>query len=87
MAEKPKQYRFVGSHADMLASGRPVEPGEFVDLTDEEVRETHNEMLIADGNLIGVGDDAEHQQKLATTRVKRRSTVDDEATDETEEES
>jgi hypothetical protein len=35
VADSTQQYRFVGSHADTLANGRPVEPGEFVELTDE----------------------------------------------------
>lgn len=73
VADSTKKYRFVGSHAETLANGRPVEPGEFVDLTDEDVREAHNEMLIADGNLIGIEDPAEHQAKLASNRVKSRS--------------
>lgn len=78
MASETKQYRFVGSHADMLANGRPVEPGEFVDLTDDEVREDHNEMLIADGNLIGTDEASEHQANLADRRVDRRlSAVED----------
>jgi hypothetical protein len=47
-----KRYRFVGSHADQLASGRPIAPGEFVDLTAEEAKDPYNAMLIADGNLV-----------------------------------
>lgn len=85
VAKNTKQYRFVGSHADMLASGRPVEPGEFVDLTDDEVRETHNEMLIADSNLIGVEKESEHQATLAERRVERRASGAEEQNDPGEE--
>lgn len=74
MSEDTKQYRFVGDHADNLASGRPIEPGEFVDLTDAEVRDPFNEALITDGALIGTEPEAEHQVKLADARVSRRQT-------------
>jgi len=70
-----KRYRFIGEHADTLADGRPVEPGEFVELSDEDLRERHNEMLVNDGNLIGAEDDVEHQADLADRRVKRRTTA------------
>lgn len=70
--EKTRQYRFVGSHADVLPNGRPIGPGEYVDLTDEEVRDPYYEMLLADGNLIGTEEQAEHEQSLAERRVARR---------------
>jgi hypothetical protein len=44
------EYRFVGSHADALANGRPVEPGEVVKLSDEETKD--NQTLIDGGVLI-----------------------------------
>lgn len=72
MTDETRRYRFVGDHADQLANGRPVEPGEFVELTDDDIRESYNEMLVADGNLIGVESDAEHQANLAERRVDRR---------------
>lgn len=46
------RYRYVGDHADTLASGSPVGPGDFVELTDEDSEEAHNKMLIDDGKLI-----------------------------------
>lgn len=49
---KSLPYRYVGEHADTLASGRPVGFGDLVKLTDAEVREPHNEMLIAEERLI-----------------------------------
>jgi hypothetical protein len=43
------KYRHVGRHADTLATGAPIGPGEFVDLTDQESKD---EPLIEDGTLI-----------------------------------
>lgn len=66
------QYRFVGSHADTLHNGRPVEPGEFVELTEDDLRDPYIEMLAHDENLIGTDEAGEHQVKLAVNRVERR---------------
>ncbi len=66
------KYRFIGSHADSLDSGQPIEPGQFVELDDDEIRLPHNEALAADGFLIGVEEEAEHEQKLASRRSSTR---------------
>jgi hypothetical protein len=47
----------------MLASGRPLEPGGFVDLTTEEVEAPHNAMLVSDGNLIDVSGSAKTEEE------------------------
>lgn len=49
-----KSYRYIGEHAENLASGRPLEPGEFVDLTDEQLGESYNTHLLNEGLLIPV---------------------------------
>lgn len=77
------QYRYVGRNPDVLDGGRPVGPGDLIELTDDEVRLPHNESIAAAGHLIGVDSDAEHQQKLASTRLSRR----EKSTDKTEEDS
>lgn len=71
------QYRFVGDHAEVLANGRPVEPGEFVDLTEDELRDPFYEDLIHNGNLIGTDEGGEHQVSLANRRVERRINNED----------
>jgi hypothetical protein len=43
------EYRFVGSHADHLANGRPVAPGDFVTLSEGEVDD--NKRLVDEGQL------------------------------------
>lgn len=43
------KYRHVGRHADTLATGAPIGPGEFVTLTDAQAKE---EPLIEQGILI-----------------------------------
>lgn len=60
------RFRFVGDHADTLASGSPVGPGDYVELTDEESAETHNKMLIDDGKLLEAAE--EQQQSTKTSR-------------------
>jgi TATA-box binding protein (TBP) (component of TFIID and TFIIIB) len=49
------KFRFVGSHAEDLASGQIVAPGEFINLSADEVDDPHNATLIADGKLLGTG--------------------------------
>lgn len=68
MADETRRYRFVGSHADALASGRPVEPGEFVELTEEEVNDPYNQTLIKDENLFEV--EAVQQPKATDAATK-----------------
>jgi hypothetical protein len=68
------QYRFVGSHADQTDDGRPLFPGDFVELTDDQLHEPHVEQLAHDGMLLGINDEARHQLTLAHSRVQRRTT-------------
>jgi hypothetical protein len=71
-APKASSYRFIGNHAEILHDGRPVGVGDFVELTEEELRESHMEMLAHEGVLIGTDEASEHQVSLATRRVERR---------------
>jgi hypothetical protein len=68
------EYRFVGNHAQDLADGRMLAPGESVVLSEEDVRDPHNEALLADEVLIPVDEKqaAEHEARLAERRVARR---------------
>ncbi len=43
------KYRHVGRHADTLATGAPIGPGEYVMLTDAQA---DKEPLVKDGILI-----------------------------------
>jgi hypothetical protein len=44
------KYRYVGTYATTLATGQPVEPGEFVELDKDGVEQ--NDALISDNLLI-----------------------------------
>lgn len=44
-------YLFRGTHADTLASGRPIEPGEEIPEADVNVDDSHDAMLIKNGDL------------------------------------
>lgn len=46
------EYRNVSDHPEELAGGRTLEPGEFVDLSDEEAKDPYNAALISDGTLV-----------------------------------
>jgi hypothetical protein len=43
-------YKYIGPNAHTLNNGRPVEPGETVKLTKEEIEE--NQSLIDEGVLV-----------------------------------
>lgn len=75
MARGKKEFRFVGHHSEEDASGRTLEPGEFYKMTDDEIREPHNEQLILDGKLIPTDNKSEHEVDLAERREKRREEV------------
>jgi hypothetical protein len=64
------QYRYVATYAGTLASGQPVEPGEFVKLSEEEAEE--NEALLAEGHLVGTGEVSEAVAEKAERRVARQ---------------
>lgn len=65
------KYRYVGLHADTLDDGRPVAPGDFVTLSDEDALLPHNAMLLADGNLAATGEKSEQIQATAERRQTR----------------
>lgn len=66
------EYKNVGQHAEDLASGQTLAPGETVELDDEAIRLPHNEDLIARGTLMALDKEAAHEAKLASRRVTRR---------------
>lgn len=72
-------YRCVSKHGEDLDHGQVLDPGEFVDLTDDQVRLPRAEQLLADGLLIGVDDDSVHQAKLAAHRFAGEAEKQDEA--------
>ena len=52
-----QEYKHLGEHADELANGRPVGPGEILSLTAEEEKDPHNESLIERGILVSTTPD------------------------------
>jgi hypothetical protein len=72
--EKTKRYRYIGDHAEVAPGGRPLGIGDFIELTDDEVRDPFFEDLLASERMIGVEEDAEHQASLAERRVSSRET-------------
>lgn len=65
------KYRVVGSHAQTLADGSLHEPETEVQISDKEIKEPHNQMLLADGVLIPMGPAGEEEAEKAEARAKR----------------
>jgi len=45
-------YRYVGDHAIVLEGGRPLGPGEFIDLSTEDLSQGLNKDLLESGMLL-----------------------------------
>lgn len=48
------QFRHVGRHAETLGNGRPLGPGEKVDLNAEAQKDPVNSRLIGEGKLLPI---------------------------------
>ena len=49
-------YRFIGNHAEILESGQPLAPGEYVDLDPTTDMIGCNRTLLEDGDLVEASD-------------------------------
>lgn len=75
------EYKLGGGHPQDLASGRMVEPGETVDLTEEEIEDPHNKALIESGLLTSIKDleamaDEEPSATEAASQAAHRLNID-----------
>jgi len=67
-----KEYKVpLERHAQDLADGRVVAPGDRVRLSDEDALVPHNAALLAEGALIPVSDKGEEIQNKAERRQAR----------------
>jgi len=80
--EKAASLRFVGDSAEQLASGRPLAPGDELDLTDEELDDPYNQYLIADGKIIGTNPTGESQVTAAKEKLTKSLSGESEASPE-----
>jgi hypothetical protein len=58
-----KEYRHMGDHAEELAGGRPVGPGEAVELSAEDEKDPHNKSLIEQGIFVPTAPDKKGAKK------------------------
>jgi hypothetical protein len=65
-----KEYRYIGTYATTLASGQPVEPGEFVYLDDSAVKD--NEAMIEEETLIATEQPSETGETKGTTKSRSK---------------
>lgn len=73
MGKDTKRYRYTGTYADTLANGQPVEPGEFVDLTEQEVKD--NIALSATDRLLEVGEMQEPDATEAAAKLAKDNDI------------
>ena len=78
------KYKFVGEHPEDLASGQLLEPGESVNLTNEEADDPHNQALMADGKLIGTGDASDKRVESAKEKAARDARKEEREAEEQE---
>lgn len=69
----PMKFRYVDNHPVDLADGRPIAPGEFVFLSEEEADIPHNKSLIADGKLLPTGEKSEEVAEKAERAAAREA--------------
>lgn len=49
-----KEFKLVGDHAEDLAAGQMLAPGETIKLKQEDIDDPHNARLIEEGKLLDV---------------------------------
>jgi hypothetical protein len=65
-----KEYRYVGTYATTLASGQPVEPGEFVYLDDSAVED--NQVMIEEEKLVATEQPSESGETKGTAKSRSK---------------
>lgn len=64
MGAKKTQYKVpLDWHIVDLADGRTAGPGDFVELTEEQVKDPHNVSLIEEGRLLKLEEKTTQQKK------------------------
>lgn len=66
------KYKLISDHAEDLADGRVLGPGEEAELDEEAVEDPHNQRLIEEGKLIPVEEtEAEAEPKPKPSRASK----------------
>jgi pyruvate/2-oxoglutarate dehydrogenase complex dihydrolipoamide acyltransferase (E2) component len=68
-------YRFVGSHAETLDGGRPIEPGEFIELSDEDLSGDRIAGFVEDGLLIETDADQQFEATPAAEQLAAENEI------------
>jgi hypothetical protein len=48
------KYRVESKHTEFKADGLPLEPGDELELSPEEVEDLHYQQMLEDGRLVGI---------------------------------
>jgi pyruvate/2-oxoglutarate dehydrogenase complex dihydrolipoamide acyltransferase (E2) component len=70
------RYRYVGTYADTLGNGQPVEPGEFVTLSEEDLEQPDNARFIEEEKLISVDEAADPKATDAASELARKEGIE-----------
>jgi len=76
MGKETSRYRYVGTYADTLGNGQPVEPGEFVDLTEEDLEDSHNARLLEEEKLLSIDEANNPKATDAAEKLAKKEGVD-----------
>jgi len=74
----PTRYRYIGYHATILESGQPLGPGDYVDMTADDLSKGINATLFEDGKLIDASDVSAGQQISPSEEVLSAETSTEE---------
>lgn len=55
------EYKVLSDHAEDLADGRMVGPGETIKLSKEDIEDPHNKRLIDEGLLLEISDATKYE--------------------------
>jgi len=76
MGKEKSRYRYVGTYADTLGNGQPVEPGQFVDFTEEDLEDSHNAWLLEEGRLLSIEEANNPKATEAAEQLAQKEGID-----------
>lgn len=65
------KFRYVGNHSQDFPGGRVVDPGDFIQLSNDDQEDGFVKELMADGRLIGTGAKSKEAAREAEKEVAK----------------
>jgi len=76
MSSDTKEYRFVDTVPGELLGGRPIAPGEYVQLSEEDLEEQHIVDLVDQGKLIPGPEAVQPKATDAATKAAKKEGIE-----------